>query len=84
MNRNFSYITLGEVLGKINQILRENFKRINPESDGISPELTRSTFYRLEKRLRLPSQKTSGGWRVYSSKEEQEILERIKQEFHLN
>lgn len=81
--RKFLYITVGEVLGKINQMLGENFKRINPRSDENSPELTRSTYYRIERRLGLPTSRTSGGWRVYSSKEEQEILEKIKKEFRI-
>lgn len=83
MNRNFSYITTGQVLGKINHLLRDNFKKINPDSDEKAPELTRSTFYRLEQRLNFPVPRTSGGWRVYSVEEEKEILKKIMKEFRL-
>lgn len=69
--RSFSYITVGKILEE----LRE---------EGVP--LTRVTFYRLEKRLKLPTGKKTSAklqWRVYSRQEADEIKEQIKAEYNI-
>lgn len=66
--RRFSYITVGRLLSE----LRE---------EGLP--ITRVTFYRLEKRLGLPSpHKTKGGWRVYTPSEMETVKQKIKEEYN--
>ena len=69
--RKFPYITLGQVLEELAE-------------EGLP--LHRATFYRLEKRLKLPmGRRTSGKiqWRVYSPEDKTKIKEAIKREYHL-
>jgi len=84
--RKFPYITVGRVLDKINYELGENFKKINPNNNEEPPKLTRATFYRLEKRLNLPAPRKESGqlkWRIYTSRQEKQIISKIKKEFRL-
>jgi hypothetical protein len=68
--RSFPYITVGKILKE----LRE---------DGLP--LTRVTFGRLEDRLNLNlGKRTSGGWRVYSREQADEVKSRIKKEYNLS
>ena len=71
MTRTFPYITVGQILNEL-------------EDDGLRIG-SRSTFYRLEKRLDLPTPKrTSGGlkWRVYTRSEADLVKELIKKEYN--
>lgn len=70
MKRSFPYNTVGKLLDEL-------------RSEGLN--ITRATFYRLEKRLGLPKgQKTSGQikWRVYTAAEMTLIKELIKKEYN--
>lgn len=69
MRRSFPYNTVGKLLGELH-------------IEGLN--ITRATFYRLEKRLNFPNaSKTSGQipWRVYSDKEMQSVKNVIKKEY---
>lgn len=68
--RHFSYITVGKILSDL-------------EEEGL--KLNRGMFLRLEARLNLPKGKRTSGklqWRVYNTKELEEIKDRIKEEFN--
>lgn len=81
--RKFPYITVGKVLKELNKEIEKLFIEVNPDAKDI-PQVTRVTFYRLEKRLGLPAgKKTSGGWRVYTPKQKEKIKQRIKEEYNL-
>ena len=84
--RKFSYITVGKVLQELNEEIKGLFLEDNPgvEEEDI-PKISRDTFYRLEKRLKLPvGRRTTGnGWRVYSIKQKKQVKERIKKEYNL-
>lgn len=78
MKRKFSYGTVGSI-----------FKELNEEL-GLTGEdqiLSRSTFYRLEKRIEdFPKGgRTSGEhpWRTYTKEEVEKIKEIIKREYRL-
>jgi len=85
--RRFNYITVGLVLLELNNEIREDFLKANPDTQEENiPRLSRETFYRLEKRLKLPTGKRTSGtqqWRVYSPKEKELIKKRIKEEYNL-
>ena len=69
--RIFPYITLGRILEELTE-------------EGLP--LNRATFYRLEKRLDIPSgQRTSGKirWRVYTPADKDKIKELIKKEYNI-
>jgi len=69
--RKFPYITVGLVLGRLTD-------------EGLP--ITRATYYRLEKRLNLPTGKKTSGqlqWRVYTKDEMEEIVSRIKSEYNM-
>ncbi len=85
--RKFNYITVGQVLKELNEEIRETFLKANQntKNEGI-PSLSRETFYRLEKRLSLPTGRRTTGtqkWRVYSIAEKELIKKRIKEEYNL-
>lgn len=64
--RLFDYITVGKVLDEL-------------KSEGL-PTLQRVTFYRLEKKYKLPRwDKTPGEWRSYSRSEADYIKQKIKE-----
>jgi len=85
--RKFSYITVGQVLKEFNEEIRETFLKANPNTkDEDIPRLSRETFYRLEKRLKLPTGRrttAAQAWRVYNMKEKELIKKRIKEEYNL-
>jgi len=69
--RTFSYITVGKILEEL-------------RDEGVS--LTRVTFYRLEKRLKFPKNKSTTGilkWRVYTRKQADAVKNKIKEEYAL-
>ncbi len=69
--RVFPYITLGKILEELAE-------------EGLP--LNRATFYRVEKRLGLPSGRRTSGlikWRVYTPQEKEQIKELIKKEYNL-
>ena len=69
--RKFSYITVGAILNE----LREE-----------GAQITSVTYYRLEKRLSLPTGKKTSGklqWRVYTRAEANKIKKLIKEEYNL-
>jgi len=72
---------------ELNNEIREDFLKANPDTQEENiPRLSRETFYRLEKRLKLPTGKRTSGtqkWRVYSPKEKELIKKRIKEEYNL-
>jgi len=85
--RKFNYITVGQILEELNNEIRETFLKANTEAGEENiPRLSRETFYRLEKRLNLPTgRRTSStqAWRVYDLKEKELIKKRIKEEYRL-
>jgi len=85
--RKFNYITVGQVLLELNNEIRETFLKANSEAkEEDIPRLSRETFYRLEKRLKLPvGRRTTAAqaWRVYDLKEKELIKKRIKEEYRL-
>jgi len=84
--RKFGYITVGKVLEELNKEVMDLFHQDNPEIELEDiPKISRETFYRLEKRLKLPTgtRTTGNGWRVYTIQEKKEIKERIKKEYNL-
>lgn len=85
--RKFSYITVGKVLEELNEEIRETFLKDEPNiAEKDIPKISRETFYRLEKRLNLPTGKRTTGdqkWRVYSIKQKKAIKEKIKKEYNL-
>lgn len=69
--RKFPYIVVKQLLNELSE-------------EGVS--ISRVTFYRLEKRLKLPLAKRTTGklkWRVYSREEADQVKERIKQEYNI-
>ena len=85
--RKFNYITVGQVLKEFNEEVRDTFLKANPKTkEEYIPSLSRETFYRLEKRLKLPTGRRTTGvqpWRVYSIEEKELIKKRIKEEYNL-
>lgn len=67
--REFPYLMVGKILEEL-------------ASEGIN--LTRVTFYRLEKRMKFPTvHRTVGGWRTYTRKEADQIKKMIKQNYNI-
>ena len=66
--RKFSYLTVGDVL----QRLRE---------EGLN--ISRTTFYRLEKENLFIGGKTAGKWRVYTKNEIDAIVYTIKENYRI-
>lgn len=63
----FSFITVGQILDEL-------------EKEGFP--IARSTFYRLEKQLNLPSKRTEGGywrWRRYTREDANGLKKLIKE-----
>ena len=85
--RKFNYITVGQVLKELNDEVRETFLKANLDAEIEDiPRLSRETFYRLEKRLNLPTGRRTTGvqpWRVYSIEEKELIKKKIKEEYRL-
>ena len=71
--RRFSFLTVGTILDE----LAEEIEAL--KKDGVPVDrLTRSTFYRLQGRLKFPKEhKTVGGWRVYTREEADAIKNKI-------
>ena len=70
MKRNLPYITVGRILAQLHR-------------EGLS--ITRASFYRLEKRLDLPSGKRTSAknqWRVYSPYQAEQVMKRLKKEYN--
>jgi len=86
--RKFNYITVGKVLEELNEEIKETFLKANPQlGEEDVPKISRETFYRLEKRLKLPKgRRTTGNqeWRVYEIEERDLIKKKIKEEYNLN
>ena len=84
--RKFAYITVGKVLNELNEEIKKTFLKENPDiKEDDVPSISRETFYRLEKRLKLPKGRRTKGnmWRTYTFKQKEIIKKKIKEEYNL-